>query len=99
MPAPIVLIGAFDTKGSEYAFLRDAILAQGGEMLAVNVGVMGSTTLFPVDIEADRVARAAGEDLAALRASADRGAAMKTMAAGAAVVVRQLYEQGKLAGI
>ena len=96
---PIVLIGAFDTKGTEYAFLRDAILAQGGEVLAVNFGVLGSTTLFPVDIEADAVARAAGGDLAALRASADRGAAMKTMAAGAAVVVRQLYQQGKLGGI
>jgi uncharacterized protein (UPF0261 family) len=96
---PIVLIGAFDTKGTEYAFLRDAILAQGGEVLAVNVGVLGSTTLFPVDIEADSVARAASGDLAALRASADRGAAMKKMAAGAAVVVRQLHQQGKLGGI
>jgi uncharacterized protein (UPF0261 family) len=99
MSTPIVLIGAFDTKGAEYAFLRDAIRKQGGEVFAVNVGVLGSTTLFPVDIEADHVAHAAGDDLVALRASSDRGAAMKIMAAGATVVVRQLYGQGKLAGI
>jgi uncharacterized protein (UPF0261 family) len=37
--------------------------------------------------------------VAALRASRDRGAAMKAMAAGAALVARQLYDDGKLAGI
>jgi uncharacterized protein (UPF0261 family) len=99
MPATIVLIGAFDTKGAEYEFLREAILAQGGQVLAVNVGVMGSTALFPVDIEADHVARASGGDLIVLRAVGDRGAAMKTMAAGAAAIVRQLFEESKLAGI
>lgn len=99
MPSPIVLLGSFDTKGTEYAFLRDAILAQGGEVLAVNFGVLGTTTLFPVDVEADAVARAGGGDLAALRASGDRGAAMKTMAAGVAGIARQLYDDGKLGGI
>jgi uncharacterized protein (UPF0261 family) len=98
MPA-IVLIGVFDTKGQEYAFLREAILTQGGEVLAVNVGVLGTTSLFPVDIEAETVARAAGADLAGLRAGRDRGAAMKAMAAGAAIVARQLYDDNKLAGI
>lgn len=99
MPAPIVLLGSFDTKGAEYAFLWDAILAQGGEVLAVNFGVLGSTDRFPVDIEADVVARAGGGDLGTLRNSGDRGAAMKTMAAGVAVVAKQLYDEGKLGGI
>ena len=99
MSPQIVLLGAFDTKGAEYAFLRDAILAQRGEVLSVNFGVLGSTTLFPVDVEADAVAHAAGADLAALRTSGDRGAAMKTMAAGAAAIVRQLYDEGKFGGI
>ena len=99
MPAPIVLLGSFDTKGTEYAFLREAILAQGGEVLAVNFGVLDTTDLFPVDVEADAVARAGGGALEVLRASGDRGAAMKTMAAGVAVVARQLYDQGKLSGI
>ncbi|MEX2172486.1 MAG: Tm-1-like ATP-binding domain-containing protein [Pirellulales bacterium] len=99
MPASIVLLGSFDTKAREYAFLRDAILAQGGDVLTVNFGVLGTTTLFPVGVEADAVARAGGGDIAALRASGDRGAAMKTMADGAAVIARQLYDQGKLGGI
>jgi len=99
MPAPIVMLGAFDSKGAEYAFLRDAIRQQGGDVLAVNFGVLGSTDRFPVDVEADEVARAGGGDLAALRAQRDRGGAMKSMAAGAAVVARRLYDEGRLGGI
>jgi uncharacterized protein (UPF0261 family) len=99
MEARIVVIGAFDAKGAEYAFLRDAILRKGGSVLTVNFGVLGSTVLFPVDIEAAEVARAGGGDLEALREQRDRGAAMKCMAAGAAVLARQLYTEGRLGGI
>ena len=99
MGGPIAIIGSFDTKASEYAFLRSAIQREGGEVLSVNTGVLGSTTLFPVDIEADVVARAGGGDLAVLRANHDRGQAMQVMAAGAAAVARQLHAEGRVAGI
>jgi uncharacterized protein (UPF0261 family) len=95
----IVLLGAFDSKAAEYEFLRDAIMAQGGETLAINFGTLSSTDRFPVDIEADEVSRAGGGNLSSLREAADRGAAMKVMAAGAAAIVQQLREQGRLAGI
>jgi uncharacterized protein (UPF0261 family) len=97
--AAIVLLGAFDSKGAEYEYLRDAVIRQGGEPLMVNFGVLGSTDRFPVDIHAEEVARAGGGDMASLRKSADRGAAMKIMAAGSTVVARRLFDQGKLAGI
>src|SRR5262245_60508659 len=99
MTPPIVLLGALDSKGAEYAFLRDAIHREGGETHAVNFGVLGTTDLFPVDIEADEVARAGGADLKALRSAGDRGAAMKCMAVGAAVVARRLYSEGRLGGV
>jgi uncharacterized protein (UPF0261 family) len=54
----ICLIGAFDTKGPEYAFVREQIVARGHEALTVNTGVLGSTELFPVDVDADKVAAA-----------------------------------------
>lgn len=95
----IVILGAFDSKGVEYAFLRDNISRQGAKVIAVNFGTMGSTDLFPVDIEAEEVAREGGGSLDALRSAADRGAAMKVMAAGAAAVVRKLHEAGRVAGI
>jgi uncharacterized protein (UPF0261 family) len=43
----ICLLGAFDTKGAEYAFVREQTLAGGHEVLTVNAGIMGSTDLFP----------------------------------------------------
>ena len=95
----ICLIGAFDTKGREYGFLRQRILDRGHKVLAVNTGVMGSTDLFPVDVDADEVARAGGGSLEDLRKREDRGAAMKTMCAGAPAVVKALHDGGQLSGI
>lgn len=46
----ICLIGSFDSKGAEYAFIREQILARGHGVLTINTGIMGSTGLFPVDV-------------------------------------------------
>ena len=98
-PVPIVVLGAFDSKGAEYEFLVDAIRRQGGETLTINFGIFGSTDRFHVDVEAEEVAAAGGGHLGALRSQGDRGAAMKCMARGAADVARRLYDGGKLGGI
>lgn len=95
----ICLIGAFDTKGPEYAFVRECILARGHEVLAVNTGVLGSSDLFPVDVEAENVAEAGGANLEQLREKKDRGEAMKVMCAGAPAVVKSLHDEGRFDGI
>ncbi|MBM3276984.1 MAG: Tm-1-like ATP-binding domain-containing protein [Candidatus Handelsmanbacteria bacterium] len=99
MPKTILVIGAFDTKGAEFAFLRQCILDLGHRVLMVNTGVMGTTELFPVDVEAEAVAREGGARLEALRAKKDRGEAMKAMSQGTASLVRKLYDQGRFDGI
>lgn len=96
MTKTIGLLGAFDTKGPDFAFVRDAVLAQGCAVLTINVGVLGVTDLFPIDIPAAEVVQAAGADLAALRAANDRGAAMSAMAAGAAIVAKRLHAEGRI---
>lgn len=95
----ILIIGAFDTKGEEHAFLRERILEQGCEVLTMNFGVMGTTTAFEVDIESWDVASSGGEALAALQELGDRGAAMKIMAYGAAYQAEKLYKEGKIDGV
>ena len=61
--ARIVVSSARSTpRATEYDSCA-MILRQGGSVLTVNTGVLGSTDLFPVDIEADEVARAGGGDL------------------------------------
>lgn len=99
MSKTILMIGAFDTKGSEYAFLREQILARKHTIVTVNTGILGSTELFPVDVEADQVAEAGGGNLKALRLKKDRGEAMKVMSAGAPNIVESLYSGGKFDGI
>jgi len=95
----IALIGTFDTKGPEYAFLREQILARGHEVLAIDTGVLGGTDLFAVDVPAAEVAEAGGGDLESLRRTRDRGEAMKVMTAGAAAVAARLWDEGRFAGI
>ena len=99
MSKTILMIGAFDTKGPEYAFLRERILAAGCKVITLNTGVLGSTDLFAVDVEAEEVAKAGGGDLGALREKQDRGEAMKVMCAGAAAAAKDLYERGRFDGI
>ena len=95
----ICLIGSFDTKGPEYAFVREQILARGQQILTVNTGVMGSTDLFPVDVEADKVAEAGGGSLEQLREKKDRGEAMKIMCAGAPEIVKSLHNEERIDGM
>src|SRR3984885_4413952 len=99
MPKTICIIGAFDTKGEDHAFLRREIHRRGHETLMVDIGVIGSTTLFPVDYEAEDVARAGGVNLADLRFNKDKAAAMKSFNEAAPKLVGQLFREGRLDGI
>ena len=99
MGKTILMIGAFDTKGPEYAFVRQRVLERGHAVLAVDTSVLGTTDLFEVDVPAASVAQAGGGDLAALRQKKDRGEAMKVMCAGAAAVAGRLYAAGRFDGV
>ena len=98
MPKPVVIVGALDTKGEEFRFVRDLIAAQGLDTILVDFGVMADPP-FPADVGADAVARAGGHPLAELRAAGDKTLAMETMAAGLAAVVKELHAGGRLGGI
>jgi uncharacterized protein (UPF0261 family) len=95
--ASVVLLGTLDTKGPEYAFLRDRVRDAGCDAILVDAGVMSKESSG--DITADEVARAAGEDRAALAAAGDRGSAVAAMTRGAVAVIRRLYDEGRLHGI
>jgi uncharacterized protein (UPF0261 family) len=94
----ILLLGTFDTKGQEYAFVRDCIQARGQPTLLVDIGVLGDPTVRP-DVAADDVARAGGSDLAALRSRGDRGHAVDTMQRGACALLPAWYAEGRFDGV
>ena len=94
----VVLLGTLDTKGWEYAFLRERLLEHGVAVLVVDAGVHEPVGLEP-QVTHSEVARAAGADAAALAQAGDRGAAVTAMAAGAESVARRLHAEGRLDGI
>jgi uncharacterized protein (UPF0261 family) len=99
MSKTICIIGAFDTKGEDHAFLRQELIKLGHDVLTINIGVLGTTTLFPVDFEASDVLKAVSLDLNQIRAQGDKGAAMKAFDQAAPQLVRQLYQQSKFEAI
>jgi uncharacterized protein (UPF0261 family) len=97
----VVLVGTLDTKGHEYAYLRDRIREHGVDVLVVDAGILSHPprALVEPDVTREEVARAAGADVDQLAAAGDRGAAVETMALGAAEVVKRLYADGRLDGV
>ncbi|MDN3353698.1 Tm-1-like ATP-binding domain-containing protein [Actinomadura sp. DC4] len=93
--ATVVLVGTLDTKEEEYRWLREELVAAGCTVTVVDAGTFSDGAGI-ADVGAPAVAQAAGADIGALRAARDRGAAMETMADGAARVVRELHERGAL---
>jgi uncharacterized protein (UPF0261 family) len=98
MTKTVVLVGALDTKGVEFAFVKDLIERAGLHTLVVDFGVIGAPTLAP-DISREQVAQAGGGDLAYLASGQHKDEAMAVMGAGLAAVVRRIYDEGRLDGI
>lgn len=94
----IAVIGALDTKGADFAFLRAEIEKRGCQTLLIDTGVLAEPA-FPPHITHAEVADAGGVSLAELVSKGDRGEAMTVMGRGAAVVVRRLYDEGRINGI
>ncbi|NMB88549.1 MAG: UPF0261 family protein [Chloroflexi bacterium] len=98
MAKTVVIVGALDTKGKEFAYVKDLIEKDGLQTLVVDFGVMGSPEFAP-DVPRSEVARLGGGDLSVLSNGQHKDEAMKVMAAGLRAVVSQLYADGKLDGI
>lgn len=93
----IAVIGAFDTKGREFCYLRDRIEEYGAHTLMIDVGVLGEPKFRP-DITAGEVADLSGTGLRKLRELRDRRAANDAMVRGIMVMVDKLYREGRIHG-
>ena len=98
MRRTVGIIGTLDTKGADFAFLRDEILKGGCDVLVIDTAIVGEPAFEP-DVRREEVARAGGADLAKLVEVRDRGEAVGAMARGAAEVARRLYEEGRIHGL
>jgi uncharacterized protein (UPF0261 family) len=98
MAKTVVIVGALDTKGREFAYIKELIEGRGLETLVVDFGVLGEPAFEP-DVKRAEVTQAGGGDLAYMRSGEHKDEAMQVMAAGVAAVVRKLYDEGKVDGI
>lgn len=94
----IAVLGTFDTKGEEHAFVAEQIRRQGHEPLLINVGALEAPQIKP-DISCEEVAATASIDLASLRARKDRGETVAAMARAAATMLQKLQMEGKIDGV
>ena len=98
MTKSILIIGTLDTKGVEFAYIRDLIQARGHRTVVLDAGVSGDPAFAP-EITAEQVAAAGGSSLAALRAAGDRGAALEVMGRGARALAMAEHAAGRVDGV
>jgi len=94
----ILLVGTYDTKQEELTFLAGVIEKAGGQVLKMDVGVLGDTDV-PVDISKHDVAAAADMKIAEIIALGDENAAMQAMARGAATLAVEARISGRFDGV
>ena len=98
MSKTVLLIGTLDTKGREYAYLRDLIRARGLNTFVLDAGVLGEPVFTP-DSQASLTAEAGGASLATLREKRDRGYAIDVMGRGARALALKFLADGKFDGV
>lgn len=94
----ILVIGTYDTKDDELAYMADVIRAQGGHVLTMDVSVLGDPS-NPTDYSKHAVAEEGGSSIKAAIDSGNENTAMQIMAQGAALLTARLYREGLLDGM
>jgi uncharacterized protein (UPF0261 family) len=94
----VLLIGTLDTKGAEYAYLRERLRLHGVDSILADAGVNEPGGAEP-DLGRHEVAAETGADPDALAAAGDRGAAVTAMAGAAEALARRLYAEGRIGAV
>src|SRR5687767_11117878 len=100
MPKTILRVGTLDTKGDEYAYVRDLIERRGHRVLAIDAGIFDRpSSRLVADAGPDQVARKGGGDLETLRRRGDRNEALVVMTRGCVALAWEWYTAGRFDGV
>ncbi|HXD86168.1 MAG TPA: Tm-1-like ATP-binding domain-containing protein [Urbifossiella sp.] len=94
----VLLIGTLDTKGAEIAYVRDRLRETNVPVRVLDAGALGEPAIA-ADVSREAVFVAAGANLEAVRAAADRGQAVALAAQGASRIAMDLHARGELTGV
>lgn len=93
----VAIAGTFDSKGREFAYIRDLIEGQGLKTLTIHTGVFAPA--FVPDISNEEVAAEVGEDISAIARKGDRALATDVLSRGMTSIIPRLYHEGRFDGI
>ncbi|MCY2942503.1 MAG: Tm-1-like ATP-binding domain-containing protein, partial [Planctomycetota bacterium] len=94
----VFLPGTFDTKGTEFAFLKSLLEKQGIHCICADAGVLNPPSFAP-DISREDVFLAAGTTLKKVLLEKNRGEAVEAASNGLAKIALDLFNQGKIHGV
>ncbi len=95
MNKTILVIGTYDTKDDELGYLAEVIQAQGGQVVTMDVSVLGDPSK-PTDYSKHDVAQEGGSSIQAAIASGSENQAMQIMATGAALLAVAIVHRGPI---
>ncbi|MEX0769215.1 MAG: Tm-1-like ATP-binding domain-containing protein [Balneolaceae bacterium] len=99
MSKNVLVIGTLDTKGPEFAYLRDRLNDLDVNTTVIDIGILDPPLEIEPDITHAEVARAGGTTIEALRNAGSRGKAVHGMREAVKKLTLDLYKQGKVAGV
>ena len=99
MPTTIAILGTFDSKGPEHAFLAAAIRRVGFFPLLIDVGSLDAPSITPDITRTEVLAALNSPEAAAILARRDRGECVTLMGRAAAALITSLHVAGRIQGI
>ena len=98
MSKVIAILATLDTKAREAQFMKQEIEALGGAGLIIDVGVVGEAGIS-ADVSRSEVIAAGGGSLEELLVDPSREKATPFVSAGAAKILQELQQDGKIDGV
>ena len=93
----VAIIGTFDTKGEEFAYVQKRFQELGIETFTIHCGVFDPLTM--PDVSNTEVAAAVDIDMSVIVEKKDRAFATETMARGIEKLLPSLYANGRFDGV
>ena len=99
MNSTIAILGTFDTKGAEHAFIAEHLKTQGFATLLIDVGSLADPAIVPDVSRTEVLAALDDSETDAILARQDRGECVTLMGRAAAVIVARLESENQIHGI
>lgn len=93
----IAVAGTFDSKGTEFSYVKELIESLGVNTFTIHTGVFEPA--FTPDVSNAEVAKSAGYDIQTIAEKKDRAWATEILSTGMEKLVPQLFREGKFDGI